>query len=96
MIMIDKDLVILSTLSPRVNIMSETAGVFGIEAGMTVEFNNVNVISGESGVPAAFDVQGDLILDDVKVMRNSSLAPGQVLILNQGTVTIRGLCEVED
>jgi hypothetical protein len=96
MIMIDKNLVILSELAPRVNVSSEMSGVFGIALTYEVEFNNVDVISGPSGAPAAFDVSGDLILEDVKIMRNINLAPGVLLILNNGTVTIRGNVEIQD
>jgi hypothetical protein len=96
-ITISKDLVILSEVNPRIYVMSETAGEFVISAGHEVEFINLNFISGESGMPGAFDVMGDLILDDCEVFRNPELSPGTVLVLNNGgTVTIRGLCEIHD
>jgi hypothetical protein len=95
-ITVNKDLVILSEITPKIFIMSETAGEFVISAGKEVEFINLNVISGTSGQPAAFEVLGDLILEDVIVIRNTGLPAGQMLILNNGNITIRGTSEIQD
>jgi len=95
-ITIDKNLVILSEITPVIYIMSETSGEFVINAGKVVEFNNLNVISGSPDAPAAFDVLGELILDDVQVFRNTNLTPGSILVESTGTVTIRGQTEIHN
>jgi hypothetical protein len=97
-IAIEKNLVILSDVTPRIYIESETAGLFEIGAGKEIEFINLNMISGNSGVPAALDVLGELFLEDVEVFRNPDLVPGAILILgnNAATITVRGDVQVHD
>ena len=95
-ITIDKNLVILSDVTPKIYIKSETSGEFVIGLGISVEFNNLNVISGSPDAPAAFDVLGDLILEDVEVFRNVNLAPGTILLENTGNVIVRGQTKIHE
>jgi len=82
-ILINKDIFIHSTFSPRITIASQVDGLFDIAAGSTVEFKLVNIVSGYAGnIGAAFNNLGTLKLQDVSVLRNPLLPPGEYLIRN--------------
>jgi hypothetical protein len=97
-IIIDKDVNINSTLSPRVWVYSDIPGAFKINSGSTVQFKNINFTSGLSGTPgAAFENYGHLILWDASVVRNPMLLPGNHLIYNgvPGILTAKGVLQIE-
>ncbi|MEO6130750.1 MAG: SdrD B-like domain-containing protein [Saprospiraceae bacterium] len=90
---INKNLHILSGLTPRVKIKSDIAGAFLIDAGFTVEFKNIDIISGLSGYPgAAFENNGPLIFWDMTIGKNPLLLPNNYLIYNSsaGSLTVKG------
>ncbi len=97
-IIIDKEVYINSTLSPRVWVHSDIPGAFKINSGSTVQFKNINFTSGLSGTPgAAFENYGHLILWDASVIRNPMLLPGNYLIYNgvPGILTAKGVLQIE-
>jgi len=82
-IMLDKDIVIYSTLAPRIKLQSQIIGFFDVGTGHEVEFRQLDIISGLSGNGgAAFKNEGSLKLHDVSIFRNPSLPPGEYLIYN--------------
>lgn len=82
-ILLDKELVFYSTLSPKVQIASQISGLFDISSVAEVEFRFLNIKSGLSGnLGAAFRNDGGLTLHDVRVMRNPLLPAGEYLIHN--------------
>lgn len=82
-ILIDKNIFIHSSVSPRIIIASDIDGLFDIAAGFTVEFKLLDIISGYAGnVGAAFNNLGILKLQDVSILRNPLLPPGEYLIRN--------------
>ena len=82
-ILINKNIFIHSTISPRIIIASDIDGLFDIAAGFTVEFGLLDIISGYAGnVGAAFNNLGILKLQDVSILRNPLLPPGEYLIRN--------------
>ena len=86
---IDKDLHILSNLNPRVKIKSDISGAFLIDAGVTVEFKNIDVTGGLAGFPgSAFENHGNLIFWDMYIYRNALLPPNNYIIFNSNTATI--------
>ena len=96
-LVIDDDVVFLSTLSPRVSIASGINGLFEIAPNTNVEFINLDIESG-MGVPeegAAFQNFGVLKLEDVAVRRNPLLNPGAYLVKNHSLsdMTLLGDCE---
>ncbi len=97
-LLLEKDIVIYSTISPRVNLYSQISGFFEIVASYTVEFHNLNIVSGLSGNDgAAFRNDGILKLEDVNVLRNPALPPENYLIFNtpSSELIIRGNCLLE-
>ena len=50
---INKNLFIHSGLTPRVKVHSDVPGAFLVDAGVTVEFMNLDITSGLSGFPGA-------------------------------------------
>ncbi len=82
-IMLDKDIVIYSTLAPRIKLQSQIIGFFDVGTGHEVEFRQLDIISGLSGNGgAAFKNEGLLSLHDVSILRNPALPPGEYLIYN--------------
>jgi len=82
---LSKKLFIRSSLTPRVKITSQIAGLFIITDNTTVEFKDIDFTSGLQ-VPdnggAAFMNDGVLKFINVKVFKNPNLATGQYLIRN--------------
>ncbi len=96
---INKDLHILSSLTPPVMIQSDISGAFKINSGKTVEFKNILFTSGLTGyLGAQFENYGHLILWNVEVFKNALLLPGDYLIFNQspGMLTVKGTFQVHD
>ena len=83
---LSKKLFIHSSLSPRVKITSQIAGLFDINPNNTVEFKDLDITSGitvaENG-GAAFKNEGVLKFINVKVFKNANLPTGQYLIRNK-------------
>jgi hypothetical protein len=98
-IAINKNLVILSTLTPSVTISSTITGLFEIEAGSTVEFRELDIISGLSpgNTGAAFENYGILKLFNVNVFRNPFFATGQYLVFNHpnSQIVFNGTCNLQ-
>lgn len=82
-IVIDNDLVIQASGTPRITIKSETEGLFDIVATSTVSIIGLDIISGMSGGSgAAFYNVGILKLSDVSIMKNPLLPANEYLIFN--------------
>jgi hypothetical protein len=82
-ILLDKNIVIYSTLAPRIKLESQITGFFDIVMGHEVEFRQVDIVSGLFGnTGAAFKNEGILKLHDVSILRNPSLPVGEYLIYN--------------
>ena len=97
-IVVDKNIYVHSTLTPRISFQSDIAGAFLINSGITAEFKNITFISGLSGyLGAAFENYGNLILWDAHVQRNPLLLPGNFLIYNgaAGLITAKGELQIE-
>lgn len=90
-IMVDKNLVILNEFLPRVNIQSNTIGAIEIAPGANVKIQNLNIISGIDGIPAAILNHGDLTLQNAMINRNPNLPMNfDQLILNNGQLELMG------
>jgi hypothetical protein len=98
-IVIDKDIVIYSTLAPRITISSQVNGLFVITPDAAVEFRSVDMISGLSpgNTGAAIDNSGMVKLFNVNVIKNPLFVSGQYLIQNfpGSELTILGSCYIE-
>ena len=99
-IIIDKEISIISTLSPRVKISSAIPGMFRITNSVIVEFRQLDIISGltvPGNMGAAFENYGDLVLQNVNVLRNPTLPSGQYLIRNTPSshLLLSGNCFIE-
>ena len=97
-ILIDKNIFIHSTLSPRITIASDIDGLFDIATGITVEFKLLDIVSGYAGnIGAAFNNLGTLKLQDVSILRNPLLLPGEYLIRNgpSSQLFLSGNCFLE-
>jgi hypothetical protein len=94
-----KNLVILSTLSPRLTISSSTIGLFKVLANVTVEFKGLNLtsgnVTGQEG--AAFDNFGQLKLNNINVNKNTSFPAVERLIRNQigSSLFLSGTCKLQ-
>lgn len=101
MITFTKNLYIRSSVSPRIIISAPNqSGMFEIQAGKTVEFKDLDMISGISvsgNGGAAFKNSGILKLINVKVFKNAALPTGQYLIRNYPTsnLNLTGISTVE-
>ena len=94
-----KDLVVESTLIPRITISSTIPGLIDVGAGADVQFRDLDIISGITGhTAAAFSNFGLLRLHNINVLRNPALPMGQFLILNNpgGEIKITGICNLND
>ncbi len=95
-----KNLVILSTLTPRLTISSAVPGLFNVLSGVTVEFWDLNLIGGDSTGPegAAFDNLGHLKLYNVTIAKNPSFPGVERLIRNQtnSSLFLSGTCILEN
>jgi hypothetical protein len=97
-LLIDKNIFIHSSLSPRIIIASDIDGLFDIASGSTVECKLLDIISGYAGnVGAAFNNLGTLKLQDVSILRNPLLPPGEYLIRNgpSSQLFLTGNCFLE-
>ena len=97
-ILIDKDVIFYSTLSPQVNIYSQISGLFDVSSVAEVEFRFLNITSGLSGnLGAAFKNDGHLKLHDVRVIRNPLLPSGEYLIHNSDSseLILEGDCQLD-
>ncbi|MEP6646658.1 MAG: hypothetical protein ABJC12_06185 [Saprospiraceae bacterium] len=102
-LILNKNLFIRSSITPRVKIKSTIAGLFDITAGNTIEVKDLDITSGIATTPAnsnggaAFNNLGVLKLIGVKVYRNPSLASGQYLIRNKPSsqFTLSGSCFIQ-
>lgn len=97
-LIIDKNIHVLSTVTPRIRIQSDVSGAFKINAGVTAEFKNLNFTSGLSGhLGAAFENYGSLILWDSEIFKNTFLMPGNYLLYNGGAgiITSKGIILID-
>jgi hypothetical protein len=97
-LIIDKNIHVISAVSPRIRIYSDVSGAIKINVGVTAEFKNLNFTSGLSGhLGAAFENYGSLILWDTDISKNIFLAPGNYLMYNGGTgiITSKGTILIE-
>ena len=95
-ILFDQQVLVLSSLSPRVSIVSSVTGLFQIQADGNVEFRNVDLFGG-TGTPGAgntFDNFGILKLNDVQVFKNPSAVPGSYLIKNHSSAQLFSVGQV--
>ena len=69
--------------------------VFDIFSSATVIVEGLSIVGGTSNASGAIRNNGDLTLRDISVLRNQS-EPANTLILNQGTLSLEGICEIED
>lgn len=87
---INKNLYIISTLSPRLTIGSTTLGLFSVLNNVTVEFEGLNLVggnvSGQEG--AVFENLGILKLNSMTMTRNPSFPPAVRLIRNQPNASL--------
>jgi hypothetical protein len=99
-LLLNKNLFIRSTLSPRVKIVSQVAGLFEVNSGVSIEFKDIDITSGltiSGNVGAAFHNNGTLKLNGIKVFRNPSLPSGEYLIRNKpsSNLTLIGNCFIQ-
>jgi hypothetical protein len=96
-ILVDKNLVIINEFLPRVNIQSNTIGAIEIAPGANVKIQNLNIISGIDGIPAAILNHGELTLQNAMINRNSNLPVNfDQLILNNGQLELMGNIEIKE
>ncbi len=100
-LVINKNVYIRSSLSPRVKINSSIAGLFEISPNKTVEFKDIDITSGitmPNNEGAAFKNSGILKLISCKVYRNTGLPVGQYLIRNLtgSQIVLNGNCFIQN
>lgn len=99
-LVINKNIYIRSSLSPRVKITSTIAGLFEIAPSKTVEFKDIDITSGIT-IPdnqgAAFKNSGILKIVSCKVYKNANLPTGQYLIRNLtgSQIILTGSCFIQ-
>ena len=94
-IVISKDLTIHNAHSSPVTIESMILGALDILEGHTVKFQNIQIMSGVGGIPAAIHNAGVLKLENTTIRRNPFLpSDSNVLVLNQGQIEIQGTVEI--
>ncbi len=99
-IILNKNLFIRSTITPRIGIKSQIPGLFDVTAGNTIEIKDLDITSGLSTTNndgAAFNNLGILKFIGVKVFRNSNLATGQYLIRDKPSsqLNLNGSCFIQ-
>jgi hypothetical protein len=98
-IILDKNLTILSMLSPTVEITSSVNGLFDIVNGVAVEFRDLNVVNGDAAgsAGAAFDNSGNLTLHNILVIKNPLYPSVEYLIRNNpgSILTLSGDCRIQ-
>ncbi len=99
-LLLSKNLYIRSSIIPRVKIKSTVPGLFDISANKSIEFKDLDIISGTTTAGndgAAFNNLGTVKLIGVKVYRNSLLPSGQFLIRNKpgSQFTLSGSCFIQ-
>jgi len=93
---ITKNLYIISTLSPRLTIGSMTTDLFTVSSNVTIEFEGLNLtsgnVSGQEG--AVFDNFGVLKLKNMTMARNPSFPSAVRMIRNQpnSSLFLSGSC----
>jgi hypothetical protein len=97
---LDKNLVFISTLTPRVTIASSIMGLFQIDNTITIEFRDLNIMggNGSGSVGAAFENHGILKLHNVMVDRNPSFPLVQYLLRNESgsSIFLSGSCSFKE
>ncbi|HJW31711.1 MAG TPA: SpaA isopeptide-forming pilin-related protein, partial [Saprospiraceae bacterium] len=97
---ITKNVVLNSTLSPKLTVASNIQQLFVIQPNKSLEVISLRIISGNppSNIGAAFDNSGTLILHDVNVLKNSLFSTGQYLIRNMpgSSCTFSGNCTIDN
>ncbi len=100
-LILTKNLYLRSNVIPRVKIKSSVAGLFDIAANKSIEFKDLDIVSGITTTGndgAAFNNLGTLKLIGVKVYRNPLLPAGQYLIRNKpgSQSTLSGSCFIQN
>lgn len=94
-ILIDKNIVIRNVLTPNVVITSTAELLFDVLPGVTLQLENLNLISGVSGEPGLVNNQGTLVLQDIAMDRNPLLPMNiEALIMNAGIIEVFGILDV--
>jgi len=92
-----KNLVFISTLVPRVTISSSTTGLFSVLTNVSVEFKDLNLISGNvtGQEGSVFENMGQVKLHNVNLTKNPSFPAAVRLIRNQvsSTLFLSGTCQ---
>ncbi|MGB4849531.1 MAG: hypothetical protein WBP41_16530, partial [Saprospiraceae bacterium] len=95
-----KNLFVRSNVTPRIKIKSTVPGLFDISLNKTIEFKDLDIVSGIATTGndgAAFNNLGTLKLIGVKVYRNTLLPTGQYLIRNKpgSQFSLSGSCFIQ-
>ncbi|HZV70832.1 MAG TPA: hypothetical protein VFG10_14855, partial [Saprospiraceae bacterium] len=96
---VDKQLIIMSTLLPKLIIESEIPGLFDIRENGVAKIMGLNLVSGTTisgNMGAAFENSGSLTLHNVNICRNENLPDDQYLIRNSpgALIYITGSCSL--
>ncbi|HXR81357.1 MAG TPA: hypothetical protein VN763_10585, partial [Saprospiraceae bacterium] len=95
-----KNLVFISNLAPRVTIGSSTIGLFSVLSNVSVEFRDLNLVSGNviGQEGAAFDNLGQIKLHNVNVTKNPAFPLVERLIRNQinSSLFLTGTCTLDN
>jgi hypothetical protein len=97
-IIIDKDIIIHSTLVPPVMVQSSTTGLFEIAPGADVKFNHLSFRSAQNGAGGlAFKNFGNLSLHNVIIIRHPSAQPLDALVNNHtgSQIHFSGNCRID-
>ena len=91
-LLLNRDVHILSGLTPPIAIASSVGGLFFVPSNTTLELKNLVLISGLTNgeIGVAIDNAGNLLLDDVLIIKNPELAPGALLVWNRPGSTFEG------
>jgi hypothetical protein len=84
LLVLDKSIVVISSLAPPVSFSSSIPGLFSILPNITAEFSGFNIIGGLSAgnQGTAFENLGTLKLNSVQVFRNPLSGPNDPLVHN--------------
>ena len=89
-ILIDKSVVLYSTLSPRLSIMAQSTAAIDVPPPVSVEIYNIDLIGGVGNSPATLLNRGNLKLNDVDIYRHPDDVSIFPLVRNIGTLTWTG------
>ena len=96
-LLINKNVILQGDTLNDIYIFGESVNqVFNVDSGISLEINNLKIISGTNAEGAGIINNGELTLTHVNIEKNASILISQTLLKNNGLLNILGNCNISE